>query len=81
MKYFNFIFDDYCAIFYSTFGLCHMGPDFFPHEGVFAYTSDKDNSAREWYLQIMQHNTMTSDHKNIKKHWTNSSLYSGIISR
>ncbi|SMC94156.1 heparin-sulfate lyase HepC [Pedobacter nyackensis] len=48
-----------------TFELYHKGRNFFPDAGVYAYTSDGDNSAREWYRQTRVHNTMTLDGKNI----------------
>ncbi|MEQ7799356.1 heparin-sulfate lyase HepC [Pedobacter sp. ASV1-7] len=49
----------------GTFELYHKGRNFFPDAGVFAYTSDGNNSAREWYRQTRVHNTMTLDNKNI----------------
>lgn len=49
----------------GTFELYHKGRNFFPDAGVFAYTSDGNNSAREWYRQTKVHNTMTLDGKNI----------------
>lgn len=49
----------------GTFELYHKGRNFFPDAGVYAYMSDGDNSAREWYRQTKVHNTMTLNGQNI----------------
>lgn len=49
----------------GTFELYHNGRNFFPDAGVYAYMSDGDNSAREWYRQTRVHNTMTLNEQNI----------------
>ncbi len=49
----------------GTFELYHKGRNFFPDAGVYAYTSDGDNTDRLWYRQTKVHNTMTLDGKNI----------------
>ena len=49
----------------GTFELYHKGRNFFPDAGVYAYTSDNNNTARLWYRQTKVHNTMTLNGQNI----------------